>query len=358
MTNLGSHTVCDQDLGKGEEHETRPGGAEYLQIQLAVALLGYFTDALELAVGNGSCGALETAEMEEGGEVENRPALPQLAGTGRRHPVSPSLPAPEVENLPTLPVVVARLVHLYASEDYSVEEIVTVLEADPPVSGRLLRLANSAYYGFPGDVDTLRRAVVLLGGVTVQGLVLGTTVFRRWSRHAAPAAVREIWVHAYLCGLGCRYLARRLPPHPHLPLPDTLFLAGLFHDVGKIYFLAKEPDEYGVLLETAQGVDLRIEERAKYGQDHAEMGGRLLESWGFPQPVVRAVEYHHGDGLRAELRPAWRITRGVHRLLATSEGEEEPAPADGPLPEALMNDLKTHLEASRAGAEAFYEAIA
>jgi HD-like signal output (HDOD) protein len=260
-----------------------------------------------------------------------------------------------VGDLPTLPIVVARLIRLYASEDYSVDEVVAALETDPPISSRVLRLANSAYYGFLGQVERLQRGVVLLGGVTVQSIALGATVLRRWARSAPPAPVREIWVHAYLCGVGGRHLGCRLPLSADLPPPDALFMIGLFHDVGKIWFLAQDPDSYPALLENLAGEELRAAEREQFGQDHAGMGGDLLEAWGLPSRVVHVVRHHHGGDLRAELRPALDVIRCVDGLLA--EGEADGIPMGNALPQALRGDLRVHLEKARPAAETFYEAI-
>lgn len=258
--------------------------------------------------------------------------------------------------LPTLPFVVGRLLRCYSSEDYSVEEVVAALESDPPISGRVLRLANSAYYGFPGQVERLHHGVVLLGGVTVQSIALGATVLRKWARRAPPAAVREIWVHAYLCGAGCRFLGSRLPERPGLPVPDALFMIGLFHDIGKIFYLAKDPDRYVSFLEDLAGEELRAAEREHFGQDHAETGGDLLDLWGLPSRMAHVVRHHHCGELRQELRPALEVVRSVHGLLV--EGEVGGASATGAVPEALRGDARAHLEKERPSAEAFYEAIA
>ena len=266
-----------------------------------------------------------------------------------------AIPTSEIERLPTLPVVVVRLMEVFASEDFGMKEVVAELETDPSVSGRLLRLANSAYYGVPREVDTLHRAVVLLGGVIVQGLALGISVFRRWSRSTTPLMAKEIWVHSYLCATGCRYLSCRLPAQFRLLSADSLFLAGLFHDIGKILFLSHGPDLYGQLLEQISGEELRREEREGFGRDHAEMGGELLASWGFPPEIVAVVQFHHRPDLRAELRPAWRVIRAVHRLLDGVEKEADIEEKE--LPPGLLEDLAEHLEKARPKARAFYEAV-
>lgn len=257
--------------------------------------------------------------------------------------------------LPTLPIVVARLLQLYAREEYRVEEVVALLETDPAISARVLRLANSAYYGFAGQVNRLHQGLVLLGGVTVQCIALSSTVLRRWARRAPPAPVREIWVHAFLCGAGGRHLGCRLPASADLPPPDAFFVIGLFHDIGKIYFLAEAPDAYVPLLENLAGEDLRTAEREQFGQDHASAGGDLLEAWGLPSRVVNVVRHHHSGELRSDLRPALDVVRSVHALLA--KADEDETSASEVVPQALRGDLRAHLEQERPGAEAFYEAI-
>lgn len=271
-------------------------------------------------------------------------------GRGSRRPES------GVEELPTLPVVVTRLLRLYASEEYSIDEVACALETDPSMSGRVLRLANSAYYGFSGEVERLHHALVLLGGVTVQSVALATTVLRRWARGAPPVHVREIWIHAYLCGSGCRYLGSRLPTADDLPLPDAFFLVGLFHDIGKILFLAQAPDSYAGLLESLAGEELRRAEEEHFHGDHAVTGGDLLAAWRLPVRVSSLVRHHHAGELRAELQRPLEVLRGVHRLLREDDsGGRFPGHT---LSDALRSDVRDHLERARPGAKAFYEAIA
>ncbi len=256
--------------------------------------------------------------------------------------------------LSTLPTVVTRLVSLYSSEDYSVDEVAHTLEGDPTVCARTLRLANSAYYGFSGRVGTIRRAVALLGGATVQAVALAATVLRAWAEGAPPAEVESLWHHAYLCAVACRHAARRLPPEEHRSSPDTLFLVGLLHDVGKFVFLTREPREYAELLRTVgTEASLRDAERDRYGRDHAEAGGQILEAWSFPTPMSASVRYRYEGDLRAEFRPDWEVLEAAHRAV----GGEEP-PEGGAVSPHLFADLQDLVERSRPEAEAFYRAVA
>jgi len=257
--------------------------------------------------------------------------------------------------LPTLPAVVARLLALYATEDYHAEEVATALETDPALAGRVLRLANSAYYGFVGRIDTLQRAVVLLGKVTVQALALAASLLRAWRGRALPGPVEDIWVHSYLCGVGCRHLARMLPRSAVRIAPDALFLAGLLHDVGKLLFLSEDPEGYAADLEAAlePEVDLRTLEIERFGRDHGEAGGELLEAWNLPPWLSAVVRYHHDGELRAELRAPQELLAAAHGAV-----RGEPAIPSQLVTEALAATLSERIEAARPEAEEFYRALA
>ncbi|MHB8767155.1 MAG: HDOD domain-containing protein [Deferrisomatales bacterium] len=255
--------------------------------------------------------------------------------------------------LPTLPAVAARVVALYASGDYTLEQVTRTLEADPPIAGRVLRLANSAYYGLPGKVQTLRRAAVLLGAVTVQAVALGASLFGHWRGRPVPAAVETVWIHAYLTGLAARGLARRLPRDPHRSEPDALFLAGLLHDVGKIWFLSQDPEGYAqALADHPASAGLQGVERERFGWDHAEAGGELLAAWGLPPRLTALVRYHHGPALRAELAADAEALAAANAAAAARE-----APVGSGLPPDLVADLAAETERARPEAEAFYHAI-
>ncbi len=254
--------------------------------------------------------------------------------------------------LPTLPAVVARVVAVYASEDHTPARVVAVLETDPPIASRVLRLANSPYYGFGGRVETLSRATVLLGAAAVQAVALGVGLLRAWGGGAVPGAVEGVWVHSYLCALGCRYLGRRLPRGNGLGSPDALFLAGLLHDVGKIWFLTRDPAGYAGALGEAAGAPLRLAEGQRFGQDHAAAGGELATAWGLPARLIALIRHHHGPALRAELAADARVLAAAN---GAAGGEGELAPE---LPEGLAADLAAELLHRRPEAEGFFRAIA
>jgi HD-like signal output (HDOD) protein len=256
--------------------------------------------------------------------------------------------------LPTLPAVVARLLALYATEEHQAEDVAAALETDPALAGRVLRLANSAYYGFVGRVDTVQRAVVLLGKVTVQAVALAASLLRAWRGRALPPAVEEIWVHSYLCGVGCRYLGRLLPRSAVRISPDALFLGGLLHDVGKLLFLTEDPGGYAEDLEAAESdAALRLREVERFGRDHEEAGAELLEAWNLPSWLSAVVRYGNDGDLRAEFRAPQEVLAASHAAV-----RGEPSAHHRLITPDLAAALAERLEAARPEAEEFYRAIA
>ncbi|MEW6486424.1 MAG: HDOD domain-containing protein [Thermodesulfobacteriota bacterium] len=255
--------------------------------------------------------------------------------------------------LPALSAVVARLLALYAEKDYTPEQVAAVLEMDPGLSARVLRLANSAYFGFLGRVDSVQRSVVLLGEVTVQAVSLGTTLLRAWRGTRLPAPVEEVWVHSYVCGLMCRHAARLLPGQVLRAAPDALFLAGLLHDVGKILFLAEAGEGYGTdLEEAATAGELREREIARFGRDHAQAGAELLREWNLPSWLSALVGHHHAGELRAELQAALEVLAASH---AVSRGT---VPAQGEIvTPGIRAALAERQGRAREEAQEFYRAI-
>lgn len=256
--------------------------------------------------------------------------------------------------MPTLPAVVARLISTLSNENYTIHEITTLIESDPSLAGRIVRLANSAYYGFQGQIDAVTRALVLVGSATVQAVALGSSVLKAWSNSTIPPQVEELWRRSFLCASGCRHLALRLPENENRASPDGLFLLGLLHDIGKIFFLAQEPTAYAKILESAGSIEnLCALENNFFGEDHAEAGSELLKTWNLPAWMAAVVKLHHKGTPRAELIENWRILKTVN--AAITEGDS--TAAEHNIPSKLIADMLQHIEVKKDEAKAFYSSI-
>jgi putative nucleotidyltransferase with HDIG domain len=208
-------------------------------------------------------------------------------------------------NLPTLPPVLARVLALVDGQETNARELVEVIERDQALTGKILRLANSAFFGQSRRVATIPRAILLLGFSSVRSLTLGIKVWDALAVGVAPARLEELWQHAVAVALATKVLATRLLEGD----PDEAFTAGLLHDVGRPLMAARLREAYWRAIDQAGEQPVDVVERTTFGIDHAEVGGWLLEAWNLPPPIVEAARLHHGVAAAPE---------GVAWLLAVS----------------------------------------
>jgi putative nucleotidyltransferase with HDIG domain len=188
------------------------------------------------------------------------------------------------------PEVLLRLNALLEDPECSAAAIGQVIGRDPVLTARLLRLANSPFYGFPSHIDTISRAITVIGMNALRNLVLVTSAVGTLSRLPAPG-MNEYWRHS----LRSAIIARTFALHCHLPEPEALFAAGLLHDIGIQIIAAKLPEIARELECRARDTGRPIDEveREVLGFDHAEVGAELLAAWRLPRSLCEPVAYHH-----------------------------------------------------------------
>jgi len=196
-----------------------------------------------------------------------------------------------VVKLVSLPEVYLRVRQLVDDPRAQMTDVAAAISLDPDLTSRLLRIANSAMFGFPGRVETVARAVTLLGTQQVYHLVLAASVTRAFA-HISPALVdmQTFWRGSVYGGVVARLLARRC----HVADVERLFVAGLLRDIGHLVLYARLPDQAQAALQQSDetGMDLATVERELFGFDYAEVGGALLEGWHVPETLHMAVRYH------------------------------------------------------------------
>ena len=167
-----------------------------------------------------------------------------------------------------------------------------VIERDPDLTARLLRLGNSSFYGFPSRLETVSEAISLIGIRQVQDLMIASSVVEVFAGVSAEFVDMEsFWKHSLACGIGTRLLAIA----KRVPKPDKFFVAGLLHDVGRLVLFSQAPQKTQRVFETyrSKRMLLRTAEVQVLGFDHAEIGQALLRSWKYPNNLIQAVSYHH-----------------------------------------------------------------
>lgn len=205
----------------------------------------------------------------------------------------------QVDNLPTLSPIAARLLSLGSADDVDLSELARLIESDPALAGRLLGLCRKADKGWGDRITTVKRAVVMLGLDAVRSAVLSVDVYDVMKNRAAevdrqtaargadsrPFDRAGFWRHSLAVACACELLAHK---QPHLRIvPDEAFVAGLLHDLGKIVLDLVLPQSYATVLAVAEkrACDSAPIERSVLGLDHHTAGKRLAERWGLPQPL-------------------------------------------------------------------------
>ncbi len=201
-----------------------------------------------------------------------------------------------IRNLPTPPIVFHQIQKVINDPNASAAQVAAVLAEDPAMSVKVLKLTNSAFYGLAREVESVRQAVVIVGMEAVKNLVLSASVLDMFKSDELDQEYQEaFWRHSLATAFCCRLLARHVKSRGIVD-PDSIFSAGLLHDVGKLIVCCFLPPEYQKL-KAARDADTecqdhQVEERTlKY--NHAQIGGFLALQWKLPAKLSEAITYHH-----------------------------------------------------------------
>jgi putative nucleotidyltransferase with HDIG domain len=201
---------------------------------------------------------------------------------------------------------------------------------DQALSAKILKVANSAYYGIPRTVETVSRATVLLGFQTVVGLALTVSVYDTlWGAGKGHYLDRrELWKHS----LGVATAARLLSPNRNSKEAAVGFTAGMLHDIGKTIFDSHLAEEYGKVIETCQReqVQIYLVETAILGIHHGELGYRVARRWQLPDVLCESIHFHHTPAQApaeyARTSALVNVADTLTRQLAIGESGDTAAP--------------------------------
>lgn len=208
--------------------------------------------------------------------------------TMEREALTPRILVEEVQNLFSLPDVALRLNEMVGAPETTNKQIVDVLQLDAGLAATVLRLANSAWYGLSSKVDTLSRAITLIGHGALRDLVLAAAFIKRFQGIPGEFVnMKTFWDNSVACGVVARNLSRRCRLHES----EQMFLAGLLHKIGRLVFFEARPNLYREVLSQAEDSSeaaIIASERNVFGFSYAELGGELLKSWRLP-PILQNV---------------------------------------------------------------------
>jgi len=191
-----------------------------------------------------------------------------------------------LENLPAFPKILDRFNEMIKDPNASMQQIGEAIGRDQILSMKILKLVNSAFYGFPGRISTITHALVLLGYDAVKGLILSASVFdevyERW---------QPLWKHSVGVSKASGILCSQLK----IDDAEEIAMAGLLHDIGKVVLLMMEPDIYKKIMElsASRRLHLHLIEDELLGFDHSEVAWWLCERWNLPRRLTAPMSYHH-----------------------------------------------------------------
>ncbi len=207
----------------------------------------------------------------------------------------------KIDELPTLPSTVTRLLNMFEDKRSNASLITEVIRKDPPLAAKILKVANSAYYGFSQKISDLERAVALLGFNMVKSLAVSIGVMKSLpAQNKTYVSGKELWYHSVTVATLLREMGKLLYNEKE---SEHLFILGLLHDVGMIVFDQFFSNKFQEVLENGQSVErkdfYKIEQKV-IGFDHGEVGGMLLTRWNFPSIITMSVAGHHHRFLEGE----------------------------------------------------------
>jgi HD-like signal output (HDOD) protein len=246
-----------------------------------------------------------------------------MSATMEPVPVTAGALVSQVRGLLSPPNLYLQLRRLMDDPAAKIGDIGELISCDPATAARLLRIANSAMLGLTGPIETITRAVNVLGTQMVHDLVLSTSVTRSFAKlSTAVVDLRRYWASSVFCGLAARQLAEQC----HVLDSERLFVEGLLRDIGHLVMYQVIPDLVGQARREsdARKLPIHVVERELLGYDFTDVGAELMDSWRLP-PVLIAVTRDHMQPDRArEFRLETTIIHIASHLATAWDNEVPP----------------------------------
>lgn len=214
-----------------------------------------------------------------------------------------------VDEIPVFPATITRIIHITEDPDSDAKDLEREIMTDQGLTTKILRLANSSYYGLSRNIKSVAEATVLLGFQAIKSMVLATTVGKVLVRELPGYALEkeELWRQSQICAITARVIAKKA----RFSKPDQAYTAGLLRDIGKVIldtYMKEQYEQIVALVDSENKSFMEVEEEV-LGFNHGEVGAKIAEKWNLPKDLVEAIELHH-DPDSATINP--KMTAMTH----------------------------------------------
>ncbi len=196
-------------------------------------------------------------------------------------------------SLPTLPVIINNIIVTAKSDSTTANDLARFISNDQALSARVLKIANSPYYGLPKKIDSISRAIIVIGFKEIISIALGSGIFKALTPKSKDVLLdmNELWKHS----IGVGFASRQIEMTTKKSMEESTMLVGLLHDIGKILFLIYFPGDYSEVLvkHHEDGIPLYEIEQNLLEIDHSEIAYMLMKQWNFPDNISIPIRYHH-----------------------------------------------------------------
>lgn len=250
-----------------------------------------------------------------------------------------------IVQLISFPDVALRIHEMLSDEESGSAHIAAVIETDPALTAALLRIANSARYGAGGTIGTVARAVTVVGLQEVRYLAFGicaNTAFKGVPNELMT--VEDFWKHSLYCAAASQNLGRQSPIHTD----DSLFTAGLLHDIGHLVMFNQCPDlsreALQLSLEENDGLSPYLSERTILGFDHMAVGAELARQWRLPACLRKCIEFHHEPFASDETTAAMLVVHLANSIAVLAELDSHNVSDAPPIDTRVFAELRLSLD--------------
>jgi len=235
----------------------------------------------------------------------------------------------KLKDIPAMPNVIIKILQIMKNESSSITDLAEMISYDQALCIKVLALVNSAYYGFAQQINSLQRALPLLGLQKIKSIVVAVAMRPMFLNQGD----KELWEHSIRVAVGCEYFAKKTK----IADEDDAFVMGFLHDIGKIVFNMSDHSKYLKVKDcVAEGADVLEAERIFFRTSHVQTGALLAKRWQLPILITNAVKYHHTPE-ESSMKPPCKLVNFVDSIMQENFNIEK-------VDEQILTEYKIDLE--------------